>query len=65
MPRMIPEAVAEPGADRLAIDRFTPLALRPRIWRVSAPGDSGRLPDRRLDSIEPDEANRKRLLWFP
>ena len=65
MPRMTPEAVAEPRADYLAIDRFIPLERRPRILRVSAPGDSGHLRDRRLESIEPDEDNRKRLLWFP
>jgi hypothetical protein len=73
MPRMVPEAVAEPRADRLAIDRFTPLELRPRVWRGSAPLAPGRSGVRGApvdwrrqldDPFQIDLENRKRLLWF-
>ncbi len=71
MRRMPPERLAEPRADRLALDYFSPLNSQPRIWRARVPvvarGPSAQAPvgwGRQFDDpFQIDFENRKRLLW--
>ena len=66
--RMTPEAVAQPKADYLAIDHFSPLSRSPQIRRVAAPWSAAtdapvHWRPQLDDPFGIDWENQKRLLW--